>query len=360
MSFFVTFKMYIVIILFLFSSFACAQSDRNDTVIKINPTIFDTLHYAVSKKVVRGSNYLDTTISRWLSGDKNISCVSKPLHPDTREKEIDSFFQNSRYLNETKDIFIRLRLNSYFYSKKNNKFNVRLNAQLPFSRCKRRWKIFIQDMSYNDEKEIRPEENSGKLGIGIRYYKKEQHGITSNYSLGLNGAHPYVRARFGLPFLINNWDIEPVQIFKYSSKYYFKEETNIYFDRFVKNNNLFRFKIHRETQTKKKGMDYAFSFEYYMNFKKSTGFRLSQTFFGNTHYKDNPSDLKVYNGINNYETSLSWRANTWRKWFYYEIRPTVNFDRKYDYKASYALRFFIDIYFGNYHKITTPTKYVDF
>jgi len=341
MQSFVTIKIRTFIIVILFSlSFSNAEYT----------TLIDTMHHTISQKVLEGSTYLDTSISQLLNNDINTSCATKSFEEDSKEKAIDSFFQNDRYLNETKDTFIRLRLNSYFYSKKSNKLNAKLNAQLPFIKCKKKWKLFIQNISLTDKNEIQHISDTSNFGVGIRYYKKEKYGLISNYSLGLNGIHPFVRARYGLPFTIHNWEIEPIQIFKYSSKDYFEEETNIYFDKFIKGTNLFRFKLHRKTRTHLKGMDYGINFQYYFNFKEDTGLRLSQSFFGNTHYKENPFDLKSYSGINNYETSLSWRENIWRKWFYYELRPTVNFHKKHHYKPSYSMRFFIDIYFGKYNK----------
>jgi hypothetical protein len=54
-------------------------------------------------------------------------------------------------------------------------------------------------------------------------------------------------------------------------------------------------------------------------------------------------------GIHDYVTSFSWRANIWRKWFYYEVRPSVSFHKQYDYEPNYQVRLFFDFYFGKIH-----------
>ena len=102
-------------------------------------------------------------------------------------------------------------------------------------------------------------------------------------------------------------------------------------------------------------MNYALSAQYFRSTKKDTGFGFGQTFFGNTEYEytteegvPNPK-TKKYGGIHDYVTSFTWRANIWRKWFYYEVRPSVSFHKQYDYEPNYRVRFFLDFYFGQHH-----------
>jgi len=153
----------------------------------------------------------------------------------------------------------------------------------------------------------------------------------------------------------DTWEIEPVQTFKYSNKYHFEEETNLYFDRTFDNNALFRITLQRGSQSTLQGMDYGLKFEYYSHPKKNKGWHFEQEFFGNTKYRHRKKKYREYHpkneffGINNYATTISYRANIWRKWFYYEIKPGVNFHRDVNYKPNYSLRFFFDFYFGDYH-----------
>jgi len=341
-----TIHSYFFILIFSITSFTSGlQADHNTSI--------DIAYNSISKKVLHWSEYLDIRISSWL--DDNVSyeeCQAQEINhiknENTQKKyDINYFFQNNKYLNETKDIYVRLRLNNYLYSREKNRMNVRLNAQLPFDRCKAQWKFFLQD-STNSLSEVKSTDTSNG-GVGIRYYQEALYGVSASYSLGLSGGSPYLRGRYKFPIKYHDWKIEPVQIFKYSTKYYFEEETNIYFDKYLNENDLFRIQLHRKSGSTLEGTDYGIIFRYYLNLGKDSGLELSQSFFGNTHYSHYYALDESYNNINNYVTSISWRENLWRKWFYYEIRPTVNFHKDYNYKPSYSLRFLFDIYFGEYN-----------
>ncbi len=321
----------------------------------------DEAHTTLSKKVLGWSRAIDTTLSGWLGNDEINTTTVESDNPDTilekRVRSVDSFFQSNKYLNEIDDAFIRLRTNSFFQSKESNDFNLRLSAQLPLSKTKKSFKIFVDDITLDNAKDILKDNEDDRLApdIGVLYFAKERYGIESRYSLGLSGIDPFVKARYNMPIRTDKWLIDTVQLFKYSTDDEFEEETNIYFDRQIKESSLFRIQFHRKTQTKVEGMDYGLSFQYYWSPKKDTGLRFSQSFLGNTKHpyivdkNVEPPQTKTYGGINNYLTSISWRENIWRKWFYYEVRPGVNFDKQYDYDPNYTIRLFFDFYFGQYN-----------
>lgn len=311
-------------------------------------TSIDRFHKNVSTYVLDSSDYLDTHISQWLGNDINKTCLAEPIEDLSPSSEIDSFFQNNKYLSETKDTYIRLRMDNHLYSKDKNKIRFKLSAQLPFDRCKKQFQLFFKDENTHADEVKSTDTSYG--GVGIRYQQKEKYGVKSSYAIGLRNQAPYIRGRYALPFKYKSWEIEPVQVLKYSNKYYFEEETNIYFDKTINEKDLFRIQLHREAGTKLDGTDYGLTFEYYLHTEKNSGLRLRQSFFGNTHYNDVYKNDKDYHGINNYVTSFSWRENILRDWLYYEVRPGVNYHKDHNFKPSYSLRFFVDIYFGEYSK----------
>ena len=317
---------------------------------------YDTLHRDISHTVLDWSKVVDTKISKWLGyNESNITCAS-PQTNKPSSKSVDAFFQNNKYLNETDDTFIRVRIDSTFESKESNSFKVKLSAQLPFSKCRQKLKLFVEDISLNDQEQLSKESYSSNIDLGIRYYGNTfLKNIESRYSLGVHGINPYISARYRFSVNISHWSIDTIQNFEYSIQDDFKEESNIYFDRVFENNTLFRFNLQRGTSSGLNGMDYGFTFQYYFNTKKNSGLRLSQSFLGNTKYKKTigtdatVSSSDIYAGINNYITSFSWRQNIWRDWFYYEVTPSVNFHKDHDYKPNYAIRLFLDFYFGQYN-----------
>lgn len=327
--------------------FSVSMADTNE---KIEYTYIDELHEDLSNKIVDWADILDRNISSWLGdGDLDSSCEREDIITNPRTADsIDSFFQNEKYLNETRDIYVRLRIRNDFYSRQSNSMNVRINARLPFDKCKKQWNIFLEDVR-SDTPEVKKTDTSSG-GVGVSYFKQGKFGIEGSYSLGLKSGYPYIRARYRLPMKFDTWEIEPVQTFKYSIKDYFEEETNVYFDKFFDKNNLFRIQLHRKSASALNGTDYGLTLQYFLNLEENRKLEVRQSFFGNTFYNDFYEFDKDYNGINNYVTSVSWRENIWRDWFYYEIKPSVNFHKDHNYDPSYFIRFNFDFYFGIFNK----------
>lgn len=350
-----------IIVLSLLLSLYNANANANIT-IQNESNYIDETHTILSRKVLEWSDTIDTTLSHWVGNDEiNTTTVESKISDNTLENKVesvDSFFQNNKYLNETDETFVRIRLDSYFQSKRSNDFNLRFSVQLPLCKSKKSFKIFLDDITLDNAKNILKgdsEEDPLAPDIGVNYFAPKTYGIESKYSLGLGGIHPFIRARYSLPFKINEWLIDTVQWFKYSADDEFEEETNIYFDKQFQELSLFRIQLHRKTQTEIDGMDYGLSLQYYWSPKKDTGLRLSQSFLGNIKYQYTIdknvefSQTKNHRGINNYVTSFSWRENIWHKWFYYEVRSGVNFAKEYDYEPNYMIRIFVDFYFGQYN-----------
>ena len=105
-------------------------------------------------------------------------------------KSADAFFQNKRYLHETDDTFVTVRMNSEFQSRDSSDFNIKMGGQLPLKKTKRLFKIFVNDITMNDTMK-NSEEESVTPKIGFHYSILEAHGIHSQYSLGTRGIHPF-------------------------------------------------------------------------------------------------------------------------------------------------------------------------
>jgi len=341
--------------LILAISLSLCNADINNTSQRDYNSI-DSTHKVLSDTIIKWSEELDTTLSGYLGNDEtNISesDETKMSLDSFREKvkSADAFFQNKRYLHETDDTFVTVRIDSEFQSKESNNFKVKMGGQLPLRKTKQLFKIFLNDIIMNNTLSGKEEEGVTPK-IGLQYSMLETYGIHSKYSLGTRGIHPFVRARFYMTILTNSWIIGPSQMFKYSLENKFEEETNIYFDNQYKDRSLLRVHLHRKTQDEIDGMDYALTLQYYWSPVKNMGLRISQSFVGNTKYpyivdnNVNPPQIKTFGGINNYATSFSLRQSIWRKWFFYEVRPGVSFHKDYAYEPNYTLRFLLDFHFG--------------
>lgn len=334
-------------------SFTAQAAQSNGT----EENYIDRLHRSLSESVLEWSNAIDRKLSGWLGAENNETAEwegERYKAPIEKEREkTDAYFQNRKFLDETKDTYLRIRFDNTVQSRDEDKFDVRVDARLPLLRSQKRFNFYIEDLTKeNADKTLEDVSNkSAAPSLGINYFAPEAYGIGSKYSIGVHGINPYVRARYNKVFNAGRWAIEPVQTFEYSVKYRFEERTDLYVDTPLSDNELFRFQLYRKTQSDIDGMDYATVLSYFFTSSRATGWRISQTFWGNTEYQYRQDDGTMsdkFGGISDYRTEVSWRRNVLRKWFFYELIPGVNFKRDYDYKPNYSFRMFVDIYFGTY------------
>ena len=337
-----------LVLMFVFFSLIQADSLNN---IEDN---IDEVHADLSNKILEWSKIIDDTLYGYID-DTNGTNALQYQTCSTEPESIDAFFQTNKYLEETENTYVRVRIGEYFKSRESHDFKLKFSVQLPLSRSKKSFKLFMEDIEIDDVKNGFSKdvtEDSSSANLGIHYFAPAISGLQSRYSLGFSGINPYIRARYNVPVKTESWQIDTVQSFKYATDNTFEEKTNIYFDKYYSDLSFFRMQLHRKTETDINGMDYGFIFQYYNAINQNIGLRSTLAFLGNTKYQyfeDNtvlPVDNNTFGGINNYFASISWRENVWRKWFYYEIRPTINFHREHDYKANYSVLFMFDFYFG--------------
>ena len=329
--------------------------EANITDLEDNGTTvpIDTPAIKTKRTIVPTDTRSEKTHTTTQQDNTELNATNTPSNTlEEKVHSVDQFFQNEKYLNETKNTYIRVRIESYLQSKDSNDFDLKVRAQMPFSKSKKRFRIFIDDLTLDNADEIlkdTSQDDDATPDIGLHYFAS-RHKILSRYSVGLSGIDPFVRARYNMPMHIGKWLIDPVQLFRYSIDDKFEEETNIYFDRKIGEKSLLRIQLHRSTQEEVDGMNYSLSAQYYRSTKKDTGFGFGQTFIGNTEeYISKEGVPHEYSGIYDYVTSATWRENIWREWFYYEVRPSVSFHKQYDYKPNYRVRFFLDFYFGKFN-----------
>jgi len=352
--------MHIVKSIFLLTLLLSLSHAELNTTVPFETDYIDETHKTVSNKIIEWSDDIDTMLSGWV-GDDDANVTTKAEKKQAkrpsnkRVRSVDSFFQNKKYFDETEETFVTLRLDSEFHSKESIDFKVKLGGQVALSKSKKRFKFFIDNATSDNINNILEDDTSNSPELGFHYFAREKYGVDSKYSLGIRGIDPFVRARYYMTFKTDAWHIEPTQIFKYSVDDKFEEETSIYFDRHFDDFSLFRLLMHRKTQEQQKGMDYDFAFQYYWSPMENIGIRVSQSFVGNTEYLyvidptiESPQ-TKNYGGIYDYVSSISLRHNIWRKWFFYEVRPGVNFHKVYDYEPNYTLRVLFDFHFGKFN-----------
>lgn len=339
----------IVLISYLFVVFAQAEDNTTNQTME---EYIDEKQKVFSKKVVNFFDSVDQSISQLAKPEETMTCdeLEEQLNNDFFKEQgsIDAFFKSDKFIDETEASFVRLRLGSIFQTKESADFSYKIRAQIPLSRTKKSFQLFIDDVEKNYFQSTAPVETtkSTNTEVGVRYLAPDYKDIKSKYSIGMSSLVGYARARYSKEFKFENWLIVPTQQFKYSLESDWSEETNIYFDRALEENSIFRTTLHRKTQAHIDGFDYALGLSYYLTLSNRKGFSFTQQFWGNSKYvcDEHPSR---YDGISDYSSFLSWRQNIFRKWITYEVQPGISFHRQYDYEPNFVLRFYVDFYFGN-------------
>ena len=345
--------MSFIVKIILLSSFSYACIYADDSIYE--DSYIDDTHNVLSDTVSDLSTSIDNMFSNTFS-DSNTTSNNKITK---KADSLDSFFQTKKFIEETDETFVLINFNSIFQSNGTHDFKYKIRAHVPLSRTKKNYNLFIEDITQDTVQNVLSNEtlhDSSTPDIGINFFSPTTYGINSKYSIGTSGINPFVRARFNLNFKTKKWNIEPVQQFKYSTKHGFEEETNIYFDNLLSNSELLRYTVYRGTNENTEGMNYSFSASYVKTISQKTAVSISQVFFGNTKYQHityNPNmttNSTTFKGISSYFTSVNFRQNIWKKWFYYSLSPGVGFNRANEYKANYSMLFSIDMYFGKLYK----------
>ncbi|NOR56417.1 MAG: hypothetical protein GQ531_09435, partial [Sulfurovum sp.] len=117
----------------------------------------DEKHAYLSNTLEGVSCYVDDELSSWLCDDheKHAYELSKEEIKEqftgpvikNRVHYVDAFFQNRKYLDDTEDAFLSLRLDSFFHtrdiSSQPKSFRVKVGLQVPLSKTKKEFKVFI-------------------------------------------------------------------------------------------------------------------------------------------------------------------------------------------------------------------------
>ncbi len=336
------FRVFLVLILFYSSIFAYDSNSTNEN------NYIDKAHSSISHRVKYISLGIDDFILDKLdffsNRDKNTSVI-KP-------NKVDELFINEKFINETRKSYIKLSTDFLYNSIDENSANVNLSASVALNKSNRRLKLFLNNFNQDNINDItkKSDYTQNKPEFGLSIIHDISKNIESKYSLGIRSLYPFARATFTYEKKIGNWRIEPFQNFEYSIKDEFKEYTILYLDKEVLRKVLFRAEFGRGTSSKTSGMDYDSVFHLFWTPQAKTGLQLSQGFYGNTRYEytadANTGITERFDGINNYVTQLTFRQNIFRKWFFYQLSPGVNFSKSHDFKANYSFFARFDIIFG--------------
>ncbi len=319
------------------------------TNLLFGENFIDNIHQKISDDIVDISTNTDEFISQKIDlfSEKPTNSLNQKLNKN------DNFFKSTKYLEETIKSYIRVSTNYRYNSLERDDFNVNIHASIDLKKSSKNLKLFISDLNSDNANDLlnKKRYKGDNAAIGISLMENISRNINVKYSLGIRSLYPYVKARFSIKKQLGSFQFEPVQNFQYSTKDHFSEDTRLYIDKYIQKNLLFRTEFGRGSGSRFDGMNYDATFHLFWTLNSKSGFVFTQAFYGNTKYKytinQTTEEEKMFNGINNYLTQVSYRHDIYKKWIFYEISPGVNFSKNDNFKANYRLYLKFDLFFGN-------------
>jgi hypothetical protein len=205
---------------------------------------------------------------------------------------------------------------------------------------KKRLNLYIESDNKNEERRERDNYRDMTEGsIGLRYTLPTKHYIHSFVSAGMHSLdNPYLLTHIWLPYNVGKWRNRVSQSLKYSNRYHFEEETNLYFDRFTDDDAMFRIHLGRNSKEDVAGMGYYTTLSYNKTTKFNKGYQIGVSTIGHTEPENEITKYSLY-GI--------YKQNIYRKWLYYEIEPRVEWEKQYDFEENYLILVSLEIFFGS-------------
>jgi hypothetical protein len=280
------------------------------------------------------------------TGDENMTSSQM------KDEGIDEFFLTRTLLEERDKSYVRLSFLQSFNSLAEEEFQAKLRARVYFTQSRKRFKLFVENLDEDNVENIGKSDDDNPASFGIEKESTKRLGIKPRYSIGFKGIDPFARARFSYETDFGSWHFKPVQTFQYSLEEEFSEITELYFDKYLNENLFFRFVVDRGTKTDTPGMRYDSFIQLFYKTAKQEGLSFNLGFNGSTKYQQEvdltvPPIYEDHNKVYNYLFLLRYRQNIWKKWFFYEIAPGVNYHEIYDYRPNYNINFRIDLFFGH-------------
>jgi len=321
----------------------------------------DVFHASLTQTVHVFSANTDRQLASW-SGDENATRTPRATPREGNASEgmsayFDRLFHDDTYLYSSEASYLILRLGLETNKEKGPSFLNELRFAISLPHTQKQLQIFIGDPLEDENKQI--VNDAGRINettaVGARYFVPEFiDNLRTDLSAGFRGINnPFVQGRVEYPINFYDWLIRPVQYVEYSVKRKFYEESDLYFDRRISQQEMVRLQLQRSTETKKVGMQYSAALSYFNTLRFSTGFRtfvglsgettINEGRYADPHYDD--VDPKV--GVYRYSVGGSWKASFLRPWLFYEIEPRVDYDMLYNWRPNYVVRYWFEIYFGD-------------
>ncbi|WP_029520357.1 hypothetical protein [Persephonella sp. IF05-L8] len=255
-------------------------------------------------------------------------------------EKLDTFFADPKIKEETR-AYIRLRAGFEYNTSPQFTNILKSDFKLRLARLEKNLDLHIENLSQN------------LSGNKLNKHTKEKNKTKTNFlkhrfSIGLTGS-PKIYAKYQIynkPIIYKRWELTAYQRFRVERKlnnYRVEEKTEIYIDRLIRKNTIWRIYIGR-----RKVSNIPYQLLTY-----STAIRIYNP-LQKIHKK--PNAIELYGGINqhklikgyvnSYIIQGAYRLNFWKKWTFFNIYIGSNWEKDRGFKGIPFIKVFFEFYFG--------------
>ncbi len=354
------------LLIFVISVYADDSASKNDTnesnqtqKLYIDHVIegIDNVHKYVTHKVKVVSSNADEQVTDWALAikDDNTTKSKKRVKENNASASMSDYFSNffkdETFLNANNQSYLRVRIGPEFNMRETHKFKAAVSFNINLPHTEDSLKLFIGEEADADVNDKVPDPQAKDASVGLKYFIPEfLDGFKTDFTAGITGINPFVRARFQYPFDFYDWRLRPIQEIQYSIEDEIEEETRMYFDRRISSTEMVRILLKRESETQKEGQRYSAQLAYFNTLQYQEGFNGYIAVSGDSQYFVNHPDYVPdgyeHSGIDNYRLGMVYKEQFFREWLFYEVEPIVEWDRKYYYKENYIFKATLELWFG--------------
>ena len=276
--------------------------------------------------------------------------ISAAVH--TTAGKLDSFFADPKIKEETK-AYLRFRTGFEYNTSPDFKDIFRADFKIRLAKLEKSLGLYIESyrekLPHKGEEEPVKigEEQKGNISVGVEYKPKTKF-IKHKFSVGLTGS-PKIYAKYQIynkPIVYNRWEITAYQRFRVEKKlndYRLEESTDIYIDRLIRKNTIWRIYLERykASNVPHQTLNYSTALRIYNPFEKIYKRPTAVEFSAGINQH------RLINGfVNSYTIQNKLRFNFWKKWAFFNIYTGSNWEKDRGFKGTPFIKVFFEFYFG--------------
>ncbi|GEM_PF-4026712 len=290
----------------------------------------DLLQENLSQKIYIFSSSLDHTLYSTLS-----SQTKKFESARDESAWYDWFFREDIYLDENIKSYARIVGGYRFDHLGASSFIQDATIRLNLPQTEKSLQFFVGVDEQSDDIDAERSDD-----VGFKYFLPTiVDNFKINASIGFAGfSYPYIKAYIKYPYRYQTLYIQAIEQIKYSHQDGYEESTSLYIDREIIAKRVLRVLLKRSSSYNKDGMYYQAALSLRRTVHNGAGLKIQIATYGK-YTKDD-------NGLYGYEAKVTWKERLFRDYLYYQLEPSVEFQKRYNYKTNYMFTLFFELFFG--------------